>query len=85
MDRTIIEMEFFDGMDVSSKRELSSIKVPMKYSSESWMSSWKLFKSLLEPQFACQPGLKCFAGFPCVSVRFRVLGGWVGFWVFETS
>ena len=36
----------------SSKRELSSIKVPTKYSSESWISSWKLYKSLLEFQFA---------------------------------
>ena len=42
MDWTITEMVFFDGMDRSSKREPASIKAPMKYSSESWMSSWKL-------------------------------------------
>ena len=47
MDWTITEMAFFDGMDRSSKRELSSIKEPLKYSSESWMSSWTLY----EPSF----------------------------------
>ena len=47
MARTIVEMVIFDGMDRSSKRQPSSTKEPMKYSSASWMSSWKLYKPSL--------------------------------------
>ena len=51
MDRAIIELVIFVGMDRCSKREPLSIKVPMKYSSESWMSSWRLYKSLFGLSF----------------------------------